>query len=109
MPPRTKTTVNDADPPRRSGRIAALPAAESEQPKPKKAVASKKRPAAETVDATKEAEPSTVKKVHTRSLYPGALLSCSWGAFLILERNTRPNLLQLRMRMRAKEIQHWPR
>lgn len=62
MPPRTKTTENDADPPRRSGRIAALPGAEPKQPKSKKAVASKKRPAAETVDATKEAEQSTAKK-----------------------------------------------
>ena len=81
MPPRTKTTENDADPPRRSGRIAALPTAESTQPKPKKAVASKKRPATETVDATKEAEPSTAKKVHTRSLYPGAFSLVFVGCF----------------------------
>jgi len=61
MPPR-KTADSDAEPPRRSARVAALPKEEESKPKTvRKASSSKKRPA-ETEEAV-GAESSTAKKV----------------------------------------------
>lgn len=73
--------VSDTEP-RRSGRIAALPAAPApaEAPKPKaaKAKATKKR-SAEDVDDAKEGETSAAKKVRTAYFF----FSCTQIALLI--------------------------
>jgi peroxiredoxin Q/BCP len=72
--------VSDTEP-RRSGRIAALPAAaapvEAQKPKAAKAKATKKR-AAEDVDDAKEGETSVAKKVRA-----GFLFSCTNSLWLI--------------------------
>ncbi|KAF9477212.1 AhpC-TSA-domain-containing protein [Pholiota conissans] len=62
MAPRKASDSASAEPPRRSGRLAANPAPPPAEEKPKAAKATKKR-SAEAVDGNKEGESSAAKKV----------------------------------------------